>query len=211
MDARAKTVPSDDFQKSASDFRSPVTVPADETEIQHAEKPTGEPRFLQIVAETDKPTLSRTKHKLTRVTFTVSRLMEFCSKRELQNQTGHSVYEWLLVVLKELMDNALDACEEAEVTPVISIKVNSGTIVMRDNAGGIETDTIKSILDYTIRVSSREAYVSPTRGAQGNALKTILAMGYVLDRDAGSDADAAGATTIETHGLQHRIEFRVDH
>ena len=33
MDARAKTVPSDDFQKSASDFRSPVTVPADETEI----------------------------------------------------------------------------------------------------------------------------------------------------------------------------------
>jgi hypothetical protein len=37
--------------------------------------------------------------------------------------------------------------------------------------------------DYTIRVSSREAYVSPTRGAQGNALKTILAMGYVLDRE----------------------------
>jgi hypothetical protein len=24
----------------------------------------------------------------------VSRLMEFCSQRELQNQTGHSVYEW---------------------------------------------------------------------------------------------------------------------
>jgi hypothetical protein len=27
----------------------------------------------------------------------VSRLMEFCSQRELQNQTGHSVYEWTLV------------------------------------------------------------------------------------------------------------------
>ena len=115
--------------------------------------------------------------------FSVSRLMEFCTKRELQNQTGHSVYDWPLVVLKELMDNALDACEEAEVAPVISIAVRTGSITIQDNGGGIEADTIKSILDYTIRVSSREAYVSPTRGAQGNALKTILAMGYVLDRE----------------------------
>ena len=26
------------------------------------------------------------------------------TQRELQNQTGHSVYQWLLVVLKELMN-----------------------------------------------------------------------------------------------------------
>jgi DNA topoisomerase VI subunit B len=138
--------------------------------------------------------------------------MEFCTKRELQNQTGHSVYQWPLVVLKELVDNALDACEEAEVAPMISIKVNSdsGTIIIRDNAGGIETDTIKSILDYTIRVSSREAYASPTRGAQGNALKTILAMGYVLDREK-ANSDAVGVTIIETRGAKHRIKFDVDH
>ena len=214
MDARAKTIPSDDFQKSASDFRSPVTVPADETEIQHAEKPTGEPRFLQIVAETDKPTPSRTKHKLTRVTFTVSRLMEFCSKRELQNQTGHSVYDWPLVVLKELFDNALDACEEAEVAPVIEVIVGPGFISIADNAEGFPADIIAVILDYTVWVSSREAYVSPTRGAQGNALKTILAMAYVLDREREGDdvnADAVGVTIIESRGIQHRIEFRVDH
>ena len=75
--------------------------------------------------------------------------------------------------------------------------------------GGIDADTIASVLDYTIRVSSREAYVSPTSGAQGNALKTILAMGYVLDR--GDHDDAAGVTIIEAHGVAHRIEFRVDH
>jgi DNA topoisomerase VI subunit B len=140
--------------------------------------------------------------------------MEFCTKRELQNQTGHSVGEWPLVVLKELMDNALDACEEAEVAPVISISANldAGSITIQDNAAGIETDTIKSILDYTIRVSSREAYVSPTRGAQGNALKTILAMGYVLDREVvHSDTDAVGVTIIETRGVKHRVEFRADH
>src|SRR5437868_10760346 len=33
----------------------------------------------------------------------------------------------------------------------------------------------------TVRVSSREAYVSPTRGAQGNALQTLLVMGFALD------------------------------
>jgi DNA topoisomerase VI subunit B len=147
------------------------------------------------------------------VAFRVSRLMEFCSERELVNQTGHYVDDWPLVVLKELMDNALDACEEAEVAPVIEVIVNPGSITIQDNAAGFEADTIKSILDYTIRVSSREAYVSPTRGAQGNALKTILAMGYVLDRERpGSDADdAAGVTIIEARNVAHRIEFRVDH
>src|SRR5262249_18713211 len=148
--------------------------------------------------------------KLTRVAFKVSRLMEFCSERELQNQTGHSTYEWPLVVAKETIDNALDACEESEVAPDITVAVQPATIVIQDNAGGFDAETIASILDYTIRVSSREAYVSPTRGAQGNALKTILAMGYVLDRKTGSDADAAGVTIIETRGVRHQIEFRVD-
>jgi DNA topoisomerase VI subunit B len=153
----------------------------------------------------------RGERKLTRVAFRVSRLMEFCTLRELQNQTGHSVGDWPLVVLKELMDNALDACEEAEVAPVISITVEPGSITIQDNANGIETDTIKSILDYTIRVSSREAYVSPTRGAQGNALKTILAMGYVLDRERDGNAEPIGVTVIESRSVKHRIEFGVDH
>ena len=177
-------------------------------------KTAGRPsHFLQIKAKPDAvPRKKRNEPKLTRVAFRVSRLMEFCTRRELQNQTGHGVGEWPLVVLKELMDNALDACEEAEVAPVISIAVEPGSIVVEDNAGGIETDTIKSILDYSIRVSSREAYVSPTRGAQGNALKTILAMGYVLDRERqGGNAEAVGVTSIETRGIEHRIEFKVDH
>jgi hypothetical protein len=36
-------------------------------------------------------------------------------------------------------------------------------------------------------------------------------MGYVLDRKIGSDASAAGVTIIETRGVRHQIEFRVDH
>ena len=145
--------------------------------VQQAEKsPVGAERFLQIA----KRNPQKKRHKLTRVPFQVSRLMEFCSLRELQNQTGHNVLDWPLVVLKELLDNALDACEEVAVAPVVKVSVSpkTGTIVIEDNGPGIPEETVRAVCDYTIRVSSREAYVSPSRGAQGNALKTILAMGY---------------------------------
>jgi hypothetical protein len=203
-----------------SDREPPITdtpVMSTSEVFQPAEKPTIGRRFVQIVAKPGRATRRKSKanseQKLTRVAFRVSRLMEFCTLRELQNQTGHSIYDWPLVVLKELMDNALDDCEEAEIAPIISIIVGRGSITVQDNGGGIGTDTIKSILDYTIRVSSREAYASPTRGAQGNALKTILAMGYVLDRerDDGTNAEPVGRTIIETCGTKHTIEFRADH
>jgi hypothetical protein len=58
-------------------------------------------------------------------------------------------------------------------------------------------------------VSSREAYVSPTRGAQGNALKTLLPMAYVLNENLGEEA--CGETVIEAHRIAHHIRFSVDH
>jgi Histidine kinase-, DNA gyrase B-, and HSP90-like ATPase len=147
--------------------------------------------------------------KLTRVPFPVSRLMEFCTRRELVNQTGHEEVEWPLVVLKELVDNALDAAEEAGIAPVISITVNGNSITITDNGPGISAKTIEGVLDYSVRVSSREAYVSPTRGAQGNALKTILPMAYVINERDGEDA--CGKTVIEANGIAHHITFSVDH
>jgi DNA topoisomerase VI subunit B len=65
---------------------------------------------------------------------------------------------------------------------VVNVQVSRNKIIIADNGRGIPARTIERVLDYSIRVSSREAYVSPTRGAQGNALKTILPMAYVLDR-----------------------------
>jgi hypothetical protein len=204
---------------TTSSFPGDLTGSADDrasVRFEQAKDPAGGPQFLQIMTKPEraarrKSAAKKPDPKLTRVAFRVSRLMEFCSERELQNQTGHSVYEWPLVVVKELFDNGLDACEEAEIAPDITVIVEPDTIVVQDNANGIVPETIESILDYTVRVSSREAYVSPSRGAQGNALKTILAMSYVLNRKVGSEGDAAGVTIIESRGVGHRIEFRVDH
>src|SRR5262245_66321295 len=106
--------------------------------IEQAKKPARESQFLQIVAKTKRSARKKPEPKLTRVAFKVSRLMEFCSERELQNQTGHSICDWPLVVGKEVVDNALDACEEAEVAPEITISLDSGTIIIQDNAGGID-------------------------------------------------------------------------
>jgi hypothetical protein len=142
--------------------------------------------------------------KLDRTTFTTSRLLEFCSEKELVAQTGTPVKHWPVYLLKELVDNALDACEEAGRAPEINIEVGNGKIVVTDNGPGLPGDTVKRILDFSVRVSSREAYVSPTRGAQGNALKTVLAMPFVLD---GQEAKVE----LEAHGIHHEIHFEVDH
>jgi DNA topoisomerase VI subunit B len=121
----------------------------------------------------------------------------------LTAQTGHQKADWPLVVLKELMDNALDACEEARVAPEISVTVNSQGITVADNGPGLPQETIKGVMDYSVRVSSREAYMAPDWGAQGNALKTIIAMPFVLDGKEGKVIISAG-------GLDSIITFRVD-
>jgi DNA topoisomerase-6 subunit B len=143
---------------------------------------------------------------LERTTFRTSRLAEFCSTRELVAQTGHQIAEWPLVTLKELTDNAIDICEEKDIAPEIAVSVSTeeGTINVADNGPAIPPQTIIDVLDYSVWVSSREAYVSPTRGAQGNALQTRLAMGFALD------SQEPVETIIEAGGTAHRTVFGVD-
>ena len=76
-------------------------------------------------------------------------------------------------------------------------------IKVADNGPGIADDVVEDILDFSVRVSSREAYVGPTRGAQGNALKTVLAMPFALDGE-------AGRVVIESQGIRHEIAFGID-
>ena len=52
-----------------------------------------------------------------RETFRTSRLLDFASERELTAQIGHRPEQWPQVAVKELVDNSLDACEEAGVAP----------------------------------------------------------------------------------------------
>jgi DNA topoisomerase VI subunit B len=141
--------------------------------------------------------------KLTRTTLKISRLLDFCSRKELVAQTGHAEADWPLVALKELVDNSLDACEEAGLAPEIRVKVDQTGITVTDNGPGIPPDTLDGVVDFSVRVSNKEGYVSPTRGAQGNALMTLVAMPFVLN-------GKEGRVSIAAQGVRHEITLRVD-
>lgn len=144
------------------------------------------------------------KPTLRRETFKTSRLLDFASEKELTAQIGYARPSWPHYALKELVDNAIDACEDHDIAPVISVAVDKDTLTVEDNGPGIPDDTIIGVLDFAVRVSSREAYVSPTRGAQGNALKTILAIPFV---ESGCDK---GTIEIATGDKLHTLTMSVD-
>lgn len=145
----------------------------------------------------------RHKHVVQRETFETSRGMEFCSEKELTRQIGYGPKDWPLVIFKELVDNSLDGCEEAEVPPKITVQANESGISVSDNGPGIPAETVKGVCDFQIRVSSREAYRAPDRGAQGYGLKTLIAMPLALG---GSTAPSV----IEAQGVRHSIGFEFD-
>ena len=156
-------------------------------------------RFLN---EVDKANGRRPSPVLQRVAFTTSRLAEFCSVPELTKRVGAPSDRWPLVVLKELCDNALDAAEEREIAPDIDIRVSvrDGSITVTDNGPGLSGEVVRSITDYTTRTSAREAYVSPSRGRQGNALQSIA---FAMDGE-------SGETLIESRREAHTIRFLMD-
>jgi DNA topoisomerase VI subunit B len=141
---------------------------------------------------------------LERVAFTTSRTSEFCTRRELERQTGVSAGAWPLYVCKELIDNAADGAEEARIAPSVDIEVGSDRITVSDNGLGIPAETVKRLLDLSSRTSSRSHWIAPTRGAQGQALSTMFVMAHALDPGCGC------AVIIEAQGLAHRIALHVD-
>ena len=139
---------------------------------------------------------------MTRTTFTVSRAAEFFSEKELEMQMGAGRYHWLPMLLKELVDNALDACEGAGVVPFIKISTTHDTITVNDNGPGIPASTVEKSLDYLSRTSSNNLWISPTRGQLGNALKCLYAAGYV--------ANGKGSVVITAQGVRHTITVGFD-
>lgn len=151
-----------------------------------------------------------------RTMFQTSRMLEYFTERELMYQTGHPKSHWPYVILKELMDNAMDACENASIAPKIKVELyDAGSafeiaqqfvIVVEDNGPGIDPEVVTKILNFATRTSDKEAYVSPTRGAQGNALKTVFAIPYVLS----ASTPLQGICQIESKGVKHIIKIKLD-
>jgi len=152
---------------------------------------------------------------LERTIFETSRASEYFDAGELQAQTGQARDRFAAVILKELVDNALDACETAGLAPCITIDVTEAAgalqIAVADNGIGISAETVERITNFQTRTSDKAAYKAPTRGAQGNALKTVLGIPCALGQ--------SSPVLIEAHGVRHAVtawldpggELRLDH
>jgi hypothetical protein len=152
---------------------------------------------------------------LQRQAFAVARASEYFVASELQAQTGQPVDRFAAVAVKELLDNALDAAETAGVPPEVTLLVahrpGEVDLTVSDNGPGLPAATVASILDFTTRTSDKAAYRSPTRGAQGNALKTILGLPHALGGRAPVEIEACGVRHTIGAWVDPSGDVRVEH
>jgi DNA topoisomerase VI subunit B len=139
-----------------------------------------------------------------RTHFTTDRTLEFFTESELRTQIGCGRDLWPLAITKELLDNALDACESAAGDPPhITVTLEPAALTVTDNGPGIPDHVIDRSLDYLIRVSDKKHYVSPTRGQLGNALKCVWAAPFVVGGE-------RGLVEVESYGIRHCIRVELD-
>jgi DNA topoisomerase VI subunit B len=143
-------------------------------------------------------------HTLTRELFTTKRTLEYFSEKELSLQLGGPPHHWPRILVKELIDNALDACETASIDPAIQITLAPEGFCIEDNGPGMREEVILRSLDYTVRVSDKTYYISPTRGQLGNALKCLWAAPYARN------PEAAGVVRVTSQGRQHTVHISLD-
>jgi DNA topoisomerase VI subunit B len=140
---------------------------------------------------------------LDRTTFVTKRALEFFTESELSMQIGQKSSRWAVAVLKELIDNALDACETAGGAPHIRVIIQDNALAVEDNGPGLPLKILERSLDYDIRVSDKVHYVSPTRGQLGNALKCVWAAPFVID-------GKRGCVEVDSNGMLHRVDITLD-
>lgn len=148
---------------------------------------------------------------------TRSQSSDYIRLEGLQKLTNITAHDWDLYILKELVDNALDADEA--ITHEIgspSIRVEAvydreahGLRVTVTNRATFPLDYVADLFDLDKRVSVKDYYNYPTRGAQGNALKTILGIPYALHYRFLSDYNLDEVPLAITHG-DRRVEIRLD-
>jgi DNA topoisomerase VI subunit B len=133
-----------------------------------------------------------------------SRLLDCIgSKEEWQRQSGYSMADAALGACRELVDNSLDACEEAGVPPVVSVKLDDTGLEVADNGRGMDVDTIRTLTDFGLRASSRAGRCAPSRGQQGNGFQACLALPYVLNGN-------VGRVDISSRGIRHELALSLN-
>ncbi|MBE9138022.1 ATP-binding protein [Nodosilinea sp. LEGE 07088] len=127
--------------------------------------------------------------------FSFNREFDFVRLEGLRRTTGRPAHEWDFYILKELIDNALDADEglwreDLEQHPILKMRIEYAAkqlFVQVSNRSVFPANLIPEIF-ATRQYTSRKAFIKGlTRGALGNALKTLLGIPYALRNRVASD------------------------
>ncbi len=114
----------------------------------------------------------------------------------------------LLIIVKEGVDNAMDACEEARILPEIFVKVEEAgkekyKVVIRDNGPGILKDKIPKIFG-TLLYGSKFHRLRQSRGAQGLGISCAVMYSQLTT---GESAEILSSTG---DGTTHRYKMKID-
>ena len=116
--------------------------------------------------------------------------MDFVSLKGIQTKIGVGTDKLLIFVLKELVDNALDFIDRSgKPNPVVIVSVREEgnkikvTVANSDfglaNSGFTEP-SVRNIFNLADYYSTKRNQQRITRGALGDALKTVLGVPYAL-------------------------------
>lgn len=110
----------------------------------------------------------------------VDMMVDYFTEDGLRKKTGN--VDEKLLLLKELIDNALDAVEQlAKKELLIEYDSKEKRLGIFDNGAGIhQADIEGSIYDFHVYHSSKRHYITPSRGKQGNGLKTVICMCHLM-------------------------------
>jgi len=157
--------------------------------------------------------------------FSFSREFDFVRLDGLRRATGRPPHEWDLYIVKELIDNALDAdealwCNDPAQPPRLCIRMeyikvperrSQQLFVQVSNRAAFPVEQMADIF-ATQWYTSRKAFIKGlTRGALGNALKTLLGIPYALrNRVAGDWSPELKPLSILCNGREYLPRYVVD-
>jgi len=139
-----------------------------------------------------------------------SRSLEYLNIQGLCAITGCQKESFDSWILKELIDNALDACDADKVKPPrIDVKItridNIVNICVQDNGPGLSRENLEKILDFSRFSSSKYYQKKPQRGYMGNALKAIIGIPFAFAKLHGH----VPHVKVISNGFCHTIRLKV--
>lgn len=107
-------------------------------------------------------------------TTTIPNHFKYTDLKQLQNFFVPIKWERQHVIVKELLDNALDAVERTNASGRVSITLTLDGIFKVRNPGEIQINELKNLVDFTLAFTSKSEKMSFQRGSLGFGLRIAI-------------------------------------